>query len=908
MALMTAPAAGAGCARRAAFLAGAAALALMPVPLLAQDASGTGESSPSADVYPADEDSGTGNAIIVTATKREATLQDVPVAVTVTTAETIERDQIRDLRDLQSVVPSLVVGQRQSVTNTNFFIRGFGNGANNAGIEPSVGVFVDNVYRSRTAAQITDLPDVERIEVLRGPQSTLFGKNASAGVISISTQEPQFDLGGSAELTYGNYDQVVAKGVVTGPLSDNLAVSLAGGLNQRDGFFRDLGTGDRSNGRDRWFVRGQALVRSPEGLTLRLIGDYDKIDEICCAVVNVRSGAAAAAIEALGGQLNDPDDAYSGVIYNNYNSTNTIENWGFSLQADYPLSDAFDVTSVSAFRGTRAITVQDSDFTSADLIYPNAQDLDVETLTQEVRLTGELADGIDLLLGAFYISEKIRQDNVLQLGPAFRPYTNILVQQASGGALDIPTLEAAFSQADITDYRDTFLVEGTGFDERYTLDSESISLFGQADIEITDGLVLTLGGNYTRDNKTFTANAVSSDAFSAIDFDAPQYAPFRSQLLFQGALAQGVGSALMLGRPATAAEIQGFAAGNTAAFGQVTAGARAYAGANANNPLANPLAPLRALQLLPPFLSVPNAVENGKIDDDNFSYTVRLSYDVSRAVNLYASYATGFKASSVNLSRDSRPLAADRAALASSGLLLNNLRFGSRFAGPEDSRVIEAGIKTYFDVLSLNLTLFDQEIEGFQSNLFTGTGFALLNAGKQSTFGVEVEGTATPVEPLTLTFGLTYLDPVYDSFVVSSVGDLSGLRPAGIPEWTLLLGAQYEFALPGVTIVPRVNYLWQSEEQLIEGLPGFIVRGPDGSIIDAQPALDAAAPFTREVNDLTGSLSFECDCGLTLSLWGRNLLDSRDLGVIFDSPAQPGGVSAYPSDPRTYGATVRYRF
>jgi outer membrane receptor protein involved in Fe transport len=301
-------------------------------------------------------------------------------------------------------------------------------------------------------------------------------------------------------------------------------------------------------------------------------------------------------------------------------------------------------------------------------------------------------------------------------------------------------------------------------------------------------------------------------------------------------------------------------------------------------------------------------VEDGKIEDNDFSYTARLSYDLAPDINVYASYATGFKASSVNLSRDSRPSAGDAPALAANGLLVNNLIFGSRFAGPEESRVIEAGVKTSFDRLSLNLTVFDQEIEGFQSNLFTGTGFALLNAGKQSTLGVEVEGSATPIDPLTLTFGLTYLDPVYDSFEVSSVGDLSGMRPAGIPEWTLLLGAQYEFALPGGVIVPRANYLWQSEEQLIEGLPSFIMRGPDGSVVDAQPALDAAAPFTREVNDLTASISYECNCGLVLSVWGRNLLDSRDLGVIFDSPAQPGGISGYLSDPRTYGATLRYRY
>src|SRR5690606_31990254 len=146
------------------------------------------------------------NEIVVTATKRQQTLQDIPVAVSVTTAETIERAQIRDLKDLSSVVPSLRVGERQTSANTNFFIRGFGNGANNAGIEPSVGVFVDNVYRSRTAAQIADLPDVERVEVLRGPQSTLFGKNASAGVVSIVTKKPQFTFGGNVEASYGNLD------------------------------------------------------------------------------------------------------------------------------------------------------------------------------------------------------------------------------------------------------------------------------------------------------------------------------------------------------------------------------------------------------------------------------------------------------------------------------------------------------------------------------------------------------------------------------------------------------------------------------------------------------------------------------------------------------------------------------
>ena len=909
---------------RAVLLAGSASVALcVPAGAIAQDEEVVSDGATSADV--ADGETGSGNAILVTATKRERTLQDTPVAVSVITAETIERGQIRDLRDLQTVVPSLSVGQRQSTANTNFFIRGFGNGANNAGIEPSVGVFVDNVYRSRTASQITDLPDIERIEVLRGPQSTLFGKNASAGVISITTQEPQFEFGGSAEATYGNYDQLILRGHVTGPVADALAFSLAAGINRRDGFFRDLGTGDRTNERDRWFARGQLLVDPGNGFRLRVIGDYDAIDENCCAVVNLQDGLATPAIRALGGQVNAPSERFDDVIYGNFNSTNDIKNYGLSAQIDIDLTDSFTLTSITAFRETDAVTAQDSDFTGADLIYPNSQDLQIGTLTQEFRLAGQIGDRIDLLLGVFYIDEDIDQANQLRYGTQFRPYANLLVQELSNcafalfaspcvtpgyvGPAPVP-LDATFGALEGAPgrYIGQFFPAGAGFTESYTLHSKALSIFGQVDFEIVDGLVLTLGGNYTDDDKIFTAEAISTDLFSNIDLDAAQYAPFRQQVLFQGAVATTVGTALGLGRQATAVEVGTFAAANPAAFGQIAAGATAFAAANANNPLANPLAPLRALQFMPQFIGVPNAVEDGKVSDSDFAYTIRLAYDVSNAINVYASYATGFKASSINLSRDSRPNAADRQALIDAGLGVNNLIAGSRLAGPEESRVIELGVKANWGNASANLAVFDQEIKGFQSNIFTGSGFALLNAGKQSTVGVEFEGGATVFDALTLNLGVTWLDPKYDSFLLSAVGDISGARPAGIPEWTVLLGAQYEMQVGNGVLVPRVSYLWQDETQLVEGLPNFVVRNPDGSIADASAAIAAAAPFTREVSDLTASLSYEMDTGLVLSVWGRNLLDHRDLGVIFDTPAQPRGISGYPNDPRTYGATAKFRW
>ncbi len=911
-------------------LAGSAVAALATPGLAqAQDNAAAAEASQQADAdndaYADSEDASTGNAIFVTATKREKTLQDTPVAVTVTTAETLERAQIRDLRDLQTVVPSLSVGQRQSAANTNFFIRGFGNGANNAGIEPSVGVFVDNVYRSRTASQITDLPDVSRIEVLRGPQSTLFGKNASAGVISISTQLPQFDFGGSAELTYGNYDQLIGKIYATGPLGDNLAGSLAFGFNNRDGFFRDLGTGDRTNERDRWFARGQLLYDAGGAFRLRVIGDYDAIDENCCAVVNLQDGLATAAVRALGGQVNTPAARFDNVVYNNFNSTNDIDNYGVSAQLDYDVSDDFTLTSITALRKTGAITYQDSDFTSADLIYPNYQDLSIDTFTQELRLTGQIGDRIDLLLGGFYIKENVDQANQLRYGTQFRPYANLLVQQLSGCAFALfaspcaipggptPTaLDATFGALEgaPTRYINQFFATGSGFTEAYTLDSEAISVFGQIDFEIVDGLVLTLGGNYTDDSKTFTTSAVSTDAFSGINFDDARYAGFRQQVLFQGAVASGVGTAAGLGRSATSAEVTAFCsvAANLPTCGAIQGQANTFAVANRSNPLQNPLAPLRALQFMPPFINVPNAVEGNKTSDSDFAYTARLAWDATDQINIYASYATGFKASSINLSRDSRPTPTDRTALIAAGLGVNNLISGSRFAAPEHSRVIELGVKANFGDVSANLALFDQEIKGFQSNIFTGSGFVLTNAGKQSVQGVELETQATIVDALTLNFGVTWLDPKYDSFLVSAVGDLSGTTPAGIPEWTVVVGAQYEAPVGNGLLIPRVSFLYQSEHQLVEGLPNFLVRNPDGSIASSTAAIAAAAPFTREVEDLTASLSYEMESGVTVSIWGRNLLDHRDLATIFDTPAQPRGISGYPNDPRTYGATVRFKW
>ncbi|WP_374406122.1 TonB-dependent receptor [Pelagerythrobacter sp.] len=887
---------------RTALLAGVAGIAL-PSSAFAQEADVQAVTDVDGDGIEDAADAGTGNEIIVTATKREQTLQETPVAVSVTTAETIERAQIRDITDLQSVVPSLRVSQLQSSFATSYSIRGFGTDGNNLGLEPSVAVFVDGVYRSRAISQISDLPNLQRVEVLRGPQSTLFGKNASAGVISIVSSEPSFEFGGNAEVSYGNYDALVARAYVTGPISDTIAASLAGGYNRRDGYITNGLDGDDLNDRDRWFTRGQLLFENDSNLKVRIIGDYDEIDEKCCAVANLARSAETGAIEAIGGQVNDFRDPLGGVVFSDVVPFNRVKNWGVSGQVDYDIGD-MTLTSISAYRDTSINANQDVDFTSAQLATgANIGQADIETFTQEVRLASDFDGMVNFLVGGYYFNEDLQTTDQIVYGPDFRPYANLLIQGASGGALNVNSLEALLGAAP-----GTFFAEGSGFFNDFQQDNEAYSFFGQFDIDLTDRLTVTLGGNYTKDKKDVVSNGVSTEAFSAVDLDAPQFAPSRNLLLFQGALAQGVGNALGLDRSATAAEIGAFAAGNMAAFGAIQAGAQAFANANQNNPQANPFAGLRAFQFLPPILNIPNAVEDGKSRDDDFSYIARVAYEVSDTVNVYASYATGFKASSWNLSRDSRPLPGDFTQIVAQGLDTPNLRPGTRFALPEESTVYEAGIKGAWDVAAANLTVFLQTIENFQANTFIGSSFVLANAGEQETFGIEFDGNVRPTDSLTLSLAMTYLDPKYKSFVGSPVGDLTGERVAGVPPISASFGAQWDKELPNLDrLIVRGDFAYESDVQVVAGLTNYIVTNPDGTQ-DFEPARLEGAKYRREVNNLNASITYAMDMGLEFSIWGRNLLDDRYISTIFPSVAQGRSVSGYPNQPRTYGGSVRYRF
>ncbi len=854
-------------------LTGAAAVALaIPGAALAQDADDTDDAAETSF-----DDGGFDSTIIVTATKREQTLQETPISVSVTSGETLENAQIRDVLDLQTVTPSLRVSQLQTSSASTFIIRGFGNGDNNFGIEPSVGVFIDGVFRSRSAAALSDLPNVQRIEVLNGPQSTLFGKNASAGVISVVTREPQFQFGGAVEAVYGNFNTVVLKGDVTGPLSDTVAFSVDGSYQQRDGYATIVNLDEEQNDRNRWSLRGQLLFEPTPDFKIRAIADYSRIDEVCCQVSTLVSGPVTGAINAVGGQIST--DFFSYDAFLNFVPTNEVDNYGGSVQMDYQ-AGPISLTSITAYRELKNFFLSDIDYSSASLA-TETRDQEVKTFTQEFRIASDFDGPINFLLGGYYFDETISQDSAIQNGANIRDVFELL---AGGDPVDVLTgapsvfndVEAALGLPQESIFRTPLLSE-----ETFRMENTSYSIFGTVDFEPTDGLVFTGGFNYTDDSKDFALSQLSPDPLGQVNLvDA-----FIT-------LASG-------GTVTTRDQFQALPQANQDALLAL-----------ATNPAVNTLLPLSGFQFQPPFLTIPNAVEDGKTSDDKLTYLFRAAYQVSNEVNVYASYATGFKASSVNLSRDSRPTSADftpgpgnstfaapSSPILDAGLAIPNLGTGTRFAGPEDAEVYEVGLKAQWPGFGFNLALFDQTIKGFQSLAFTGTGFALQNAGQQSVKGLEFDATIVPTDGLVLTFATTYLDPLFDDFPGSVIGDLTGVRPAGIPEIAIATSATYTHEWDsGMQLITRVDYNHESNTQINNGLPEF------------NAALGNTQLFEREVNLVNTSITLKLNNGVEVGAYARNLFNDQYILTVFDGVAQSGTVSGYPSAPRTYGGVVRFKF
>ena len=844
--------------------------------------------------------------IVITATKRAQSLQDVPISVSVTSTDTVEKARIVDLKDLQSVVPSLKVTQFQSAGQTNFTIRGFGNGNGNDGIESSVGVFIDGVYRSRSAAALDDLPEIERIEVLRGPQSTLFGKNVSAGAISIVTKKPSFTWGGKAEVSVGNYGLINPKATITGPISDTLAFRLSGSVNQRDGYFKNITTGRDVNEKNRVSVRGDLLFEPSSDFSIRILADYNKINEVCCGAQTIFVGPATRAIAALGFKVNnfDPVTGVSTNIFDRnlvYNTSpnNRLTGKGISGQIDWSLGFA-KLTSITAYRDQRNATTLDVDFTGADISNLTSANK-IKTFTQEFRLASEGDGPLTWLLGGFYQDEKLDTGRDIRFGKDARTFVNALTGGAQGLLFALESLQAASGVPGVVP-GSTYFGIGQGIADNYKMKQRSFSIFGQADYKI-GRLTLTAGGAWLDDRKAAVSNVVMNDRFSALNLENQ---PTFAAIPFAALPASISGCLLQKGyNPASRLIPAGFPGAGTPAaptnlFGS-TLGSSLPGPGSAPCPASvagtNPFA-LNAVQFFyanSPVhgpVNFPNASESGILSGSKFTYALRAAYDFG-PVNAYVSYSTGWKAGAFNLSSDSRP--------PQNGV--------GRSAAPENVTVWEGGIKAKFSGGYFNLAVFKQTIKGFQSNVFTGLGFNLVNAGQESVKGFEVDTAYKPFKWLSLSGAVTYLDPKYDSFTGAACVDydtvrcpinpLTGLRPnfrdltgqtpSGISKWNASVAATISHDFGDVGFYVRGEYDYASKIQLTETVP------PRYSTYDFN------------IVNASAGLSFP-KAKLEVMVWARNLTNDEFLLSAFPTVAQSGSYSGYPNEPRTYGVTFRKSF
>ena len=833
--------------------------------------------------------------IIVTATKIERSMQDIPVAVTAITGDNIQDAGIKDMFDLQTNAPGLIMGQSQTTTTSNFSIRGIGTSSNNFGLESSVGLYVDGVYRSRQNSMINELVDIEAVEILRGPQGTLFGKNTPQGAVNMRTVAPSTEEAHAfVELSAGDLGLMRLAAASNFSLSDNTAMRATVFSSQRDGYVSDLtGGSEILNDRDRFGARLQLAYTNNDNFDMRIIAEYAEVDEACCAAVSrvdsifangytdptspVPGGLVPGTdflLFGLGGTIfsaNPYDAATIGLVTAvaqglglpgngtiigstpfdeyvvSYNSLphSTSEDSGLSVELNWDLANDMTVTSVTGYRAFDSTSTIDADFT--DVAFLNRdQQAQQSSISQELRLSGMIGDRGSFVTGFYYFDQDLDNQKQTFGGPFLGPYIDLIqpdlqllvdgvnaVSAGSGGVL--PPAATAFPS-------DSFA------NDDMRQQHQSWAVFGQADIPMGDDWLLTVGARYTEEDKEMVGTFVQG-----AQGPAPDLAAIETHLFYA-----------------------------------LTA-----------NPLFNPavLAPTWqpgwGTYLFAPL--APRSDLNETLKDDQVSGTLKLTWFASDSTMFYASYGEGYKSGGTNTDRI-------------------NAVFNPVFDA-ETSETIELGMKADFpdQNVRVNIAVYDTQVDGLQANSWTGTGFNLQNAGTADTSGWEIETWWLPTDTLSFQAYWVRSDAKFESFEngtcwdayvfhtgmpdPNSGGDIdaeqcprTGGRLGYNPEDTFYFSFTKDFMLgDSASAYVRGEYSHYSE----------ILTDGD---LDPFTELDSLGLVNARLG-----VRWE-DMGSELVFWGRNLSDERYYAGSFDGPIQPGRMNSYPAEPRTWGVTFRMDF
>ncbi|MCW1429087.1 TonB-dependent receptor [Novosphingobium sp. JCM 18896] len=504
---------------RSLLLASAAGLTLLASPALADEATtgtATGADTAAADQPEADNPS-RGDVIIVTARRRQETAQEVPLAISVIKGDSIEATGNFNVVKLQQLAPTLQV-YTSNPRNTSVNIRGLGVpfGLTSDGFEQGVGIYVDDVYNSRVAAATFDFLDVDQVEVLRGPQGTLYGKNTTAGAINITTNQPTFDFEGRAELTAGNLGYKQGKAAVSGPLSDTVAARVAVATTSRRGTLWNTRTQRWVNEQDNLGLRGQLLFKPSEDLSITLSGDYSQQDPECCGTAFVRVGTTQRPLnrqyDALIAALNaaNPGKNFTVPSRNVYDRLTDID---ASLNAGNKIGGAslkvkWDVgpgtfTSITAWRFWDWKPENDRDFTGASVVAKSQNPSQQDQYSQEFRYNYS-GDKIDFVVGLFGFKQRIDTQGTEQQGSE----------------------ATRFSLAPSTDptnvYNRPDVLNGLTATNTQYLKADSVALYGQVSYKLTPELTIQPGIRVNYDKKEgFYQRVVTTGAGTLITSCAP---------------------------------------------------------------------------------------------------------------------------------------------------------------------------------------------------------------------------------------------------------------------------------------------------------------------------------------------------------------------------------------------------
>lgn len=692
--------------------------------------------------------------IVVTAQKRPENVQQVPISITAVTGDFMANSGAYTLQDVSAYVPNLSLTESSQVANNRIIMRGVGSVGNNA-IEPSVAVFIDGVYYPRPSAVVGGLTDLSMVEVLRGPQGTMFGRNASMGALNIRTAKPTQDFKGKVRLSYGDYNALRTSGFVNGGITNNTAGRLSYHYSNRDGYgtntFTKTGNGGNVGAWEDYSLRGQLDIAATDNVNVNLTADYAKVNNKGNIIEVLDSTVLPSYVTLLKsvlspvgpldatGQLNPkgpaPDTANGHNFWINQDQQDTAadEQWGVAAHIDWKVAN-HTVRSITSYRDWSNHTFESALRLPADLLNRDTR-YDDQTVSQELQLLSPSGGKYEYVTGLYYYHEKYTIDQAFDIGrdfcsPAFGNL--VTLKTAQNGTAATTALATALAPAigAIAPAVAAGIINGT-----IASPADAVAA-GVPPASVAT--VFTIAGGITPAVVVGTANAIGGQA-SAICAAGPS----------RNAIATRFNQEL------TSFALYGQLTYNITNKLRVTGGLRWTnddKSGSFTSVIGNPvLAPASATNPFGLDLRTAENDPNLKFQDDEVTWLANLSYDLTDNIMAYALYSTGYKTGGFN-SEGFNSIAV--------------LSGASRIFNSETVDNYEFGVKSqlFDNRLIADLSYYHTRISNFQDRQFDGVNFLVQNAGALTQQGMELDLQARPTDHLFVVIGASILDSNFDSF------------------------------------------------------------------------------------------------------------------------------------------------